>query len=100
MVTVVCSYVKRMNANPVLAVLTPFIKVSGEGLYLNVLPFREDFRDFQFASLDDKKQSTVDAGHIEAARALVRAMDLENAKTDKDGYGYFGLLIGNMNMTV
>mmetsp|Transcript_521 Transcript_521/g.689 ORF Transcript_521/g.689 Transcript_521/m.689 type:complete len:568 (-) Transcript_521:137-1840(-) len=85
---VTARYVKRKNATPVFALLTPEINPENECLYLNQLPFSEDYRDYVFGSFEEKHKP--DQNQRLAMRNLIKRMDL-NTMEDEDGFEFEAL---------
>jgi len=79
-----CRYVKRSNDRPLLGVLIPHIG-SIECLWFNQLPFAEDVRDFNFASIESNPAFMPNEEQMAATNSLIQAMDLMTAATDADG---------------
>eukprot|EP01104_Vermistella_antarctica_P009440 TRINITY_DN242_c2_g1_i1.p1 TRINITY_DN242_c2_g1~~TRINITY_DN242_c2_g1_i1.p1 ORF type:complete len:766 (-),score=263.58 TRINITY_DN242_c2_g1_i1:75-2372(-) len=82
-------FVKRANAAPHLGFLAPMIKIDFEGLAYNKLPFCEDLRQYQFASLDPAKETTPKScrpneKQLQAAESLINSLDLMGKKVVDD----------------
>eukprot|EP01133_Synstelium_polycarpum_P006600 gene6600-7664_t len=83
-------YVKRNSSSPHLAYLFPHIKSNYECLYMNILPFSDDIRQYQFQPIAPtnpqcKKQFIPSTEQLNAAQSLIDSMDLMKADEDEDG---------------
>ncbi|PRP79754.1 hypothetical protein PROFUN_12616 [Planoprotostelium fungivorum] len=81
-------YVKRARSAPHLAVLSPSIKLGAEFLYLNMLPFSEDLRQYTFSSLAPEKARKAYVPSEEQVKAMddfIDSMDLMKAASDEQG---------------
>jgi len=76
----IARYVKKDGSPPRLVVLTPTIKTDFEALYLNILPFSEDIRQYQFVSLftNVKKEYIPTKEQLDITEKLIRDMDIKN----------------------
>jgi hypothetical protein len=89
----IARFVKRANAVPIIAVLVPGVQggasaagasASAEAsvrplLFVNKLPWREDVRKFEFASLDAKADDAPSSSQLFAAEQLIEATRLRGA---------------------
>jgi len=79
----IARYISREGLTGVkLVVLTPHIKLHYECLYMTMLPFSEDVRLYNFASLARFKPSDK---QLDAAEALINSLDLMTSAKDVDG---------------
>lgn len=80
----IARYIARdRQAGVKLVVLTPHIKATYECLYMTVLPFSEDVRQYNFASLARFKPSE---DQLAAAENLINSLDLMTSARDVDEY--------------
>ena len=93
----IVKYIKRKNSEPKLAVLVPAIKPvwiciqcnfqNIDLLYINILPFSEDLRQYPFYSLlGENAKFKPNNQQLEAVENLIDHMDLMNAERDEDGF--------------
>lgn len=80
-------FVKRLNSEPILGCMSPWITNSSMNLVLNQLPFEEDFRDYCFHSiLSDSKFKPSDK-QLDATKNFIQCLDLDK---NEDQSGCFG----------
>ncbi|EGD76705.1 hypothetical protein PTSG_08056 [Salpingoeca rosetta] len=78
-------YVFRNKAAPKLGMLFPTISEEYKGLYYVSLPFREDIRPYEFASLAKNKNADFDKEQRAAVEDVIASMDLMKGYVDEDG---------------
>lgn len=81
---IIARHVFRANATPKLVALFPHIKSDYEALVMQILPFREDVREFEFPSWTLHKEFQPDENQLSAAENLIDAMDLMKGGPDGD----------------
>lgn len=69
-------YVARGNTDPKIGFLAPHIKSSYESLIFVALPFREDIRQYGFASLQGGKNKEPSEEQLQAVDSLIDSMGL------------------------
>eukprot|EP01147_Barroeca_monosierra_P009819 gene9819-2012_t len=78
-------YVFRLKAAPKIGMIFQGSVKGNKGLYYVSLPFREDIRPYEFASLTNNPLATFNKEQQQAAENLVRSMDLMKGLIDEDG---------------
>lgn len=83
-------YVKRANGNPILGIMSPRVmddpkSASGEAassttdfecLYLNQLPYFEDFREYTFKTFAEDTRTAPSSSQLAAAENLIKSLNL------------------------
>ena len=82
---IIVRYVGRNNQKPCLGVCWPSVDDEGLCLYYSDLPFMEDVRHYPFAPLATTEDTIPSKNQLDAAAALIDALDLMNAQVDEDG---------------
>ena len=81
----VVRFVSRRNTDPKIGFLTPHIKSSYESLMFVTLPFREDIRQYSFASLNGTKTKNTSFEQKQSINGLIDNMMLVREYDGTDG---------------
>ncbi|KNC52940.1 ATP-dependent DNA helicase 2 subunit ku80 [Thecamonas trahens ATCC 50062] len=78
-------FVARNNSAPRLGFCWPSVEEDGLCLYYSHLPFMDDVRNYDFASLSLIQGNVPNKAQLDAAEALIDSLDLMTAQVDEDG---------------